>query len=796
MYAARSLRRVLAGPQRPHPGDEHLPAGPAGHAGVTHLQRAAGNAAVASTLGRGTHVAAEDPAHEAAADAVARRAILATPVPDQRGTLSGAPLAEPHQALLQRFVDGDLSSVRIHTGPSSQRAAQELGAHAYAQGTDIHFAPGEYDPGSRQGLGLLAHEVAHAVQHPTSAASDGPQLVHAKLRGSKKALEQLGGKKKTKLSSKWNDLLSKVSSYESLEMRYLAAVNGGTASTPAGQKLKAKLLTELQKLEKVALAWRTSNDEDAAQAEVDRLRARSAIHHDDEDLRAKHEKRQAIALFLVRVGAEVSDLQAGRFELSGSLDDFYLTATKDSAVGGGVNRLDYVAYGASSPIQEGYFKEDRSFNAAVLHNEKAVGIHQHDPNYGGRSLAMYRLDQLLGGDVIARTEFAVHTSATPSGAKGKAPATARTKFGFVTEKAAGPSMGELLKAERVTRTAREHARATKPGEVVDLEDATLQSCLNKLQLIDVIAGQLDRHEGNYHVAHDAAGKVVGVTGIDNDMAFGANMTTPDHRSSRTSPNYLALPDLVDEGFGKRILKVTDADLRSALSGLLTSAEIDATVSRFQAVQDHVRKQQQANTLVSTWGAGTAATQMKGAVDAAQGLEKSTLGRVGESQLYLNAYHGVDEWLRSHGLYNGDATTVQKELQVLVRAGKLDVDQMLPVAQEVFHRLVAVLQPTNPGQATPQYPKVGDAKVKLILQQVLAGAPRRPVSPSPTSGPPLARTTSVGRALPPLPPVPSAPSAPSARRTSNTGRALPPPPPATSSPRPANTGRPLPPPPKR
>jgi hypothetical protein len=50
--------------------------------------------------------------------------------------------------------------VRVHEGGE----AQALGASAYTQGTDLHFAPGQYQPGTPQGQELIGHELAHVVQ--------------------------------------------------------------------------------------------------------------------------------------------------------------------------------------------------------------------------------------------------------------------------------------------------------------------------------------------------------------------------------------------------------------------------------------------------------------------------------------------------------------------------------------------------------------------------------------------------------------------------------------------------------
>lgn len=64
----------------------------------------------------------------------------------------------------QRMEDSfntDFSGVRVH--PDSA-AAPEVGALAYTQGTDIHFAPGQFKPDTSAGQQLLGHELAHVVQ--------------------------------------------------------------------------------------------------------------------------------------------------------------------------------------------------------------------------------------------------------------------------------------------------------------------------------------------------------------------------------------------------------------------------------------------------------------------------------------------------------------------------------------------------------------------------------------------------------------------------------------------------------
>jgi hypothetical protein len=54
----------------------------------------------------------------------------------------------------------DFSDVRVHVGHEASR----IGAIAYTWGTNIHFAPGHYNPHTLQGQKVLGHELWHVVQ--------------------------------------------------------------------------------------------------------------------------------------------------------------------------------------------------------------------------------------------------------------------------------------------------------------------------------------------------------------------------------------------------------------------------------------------------------------------------------------------------------------------------------------------------------------------------------------------------------------------------------------------------------
>jgi hypothetical protein len=57
-------------------------------------------------------------------------------------------------------MGADFSDVKIHEGSK----ASDVGALAYTQGNDIHFAQGKFDTNSQSGKSLLGHELAHVVQ--------------------------------------------------------------------------------------------------------------------------------------------------------------------------------------------------------------------------------------------------------------------------------------------------------------------------------------------------------------------------------------------------------------------------------------------------------------------------------------------------------------------------------------------------------------------------------------------------------------------------------------------------------
>lgn len=76
----------------------------------------------------------------------------------------GDALTAEQRAYFEPRFGRNFSTVRIHTDAATAAAADRIGARAYALGSDIGFADGEYAPGTAAGKRLVAHELAHVAQ--------------------------------------------------------------------------------------------------------------------------------------------------------------------------------------------------------------------------------------------------------------------------------------------------------------------------------------------------------------------------------------------------------------------------------------------------------------------------------------------------------------------------------------------------------------------------------------------------------------------------------------------------------
>jgi hypothetical protein len=77
-----------------------------------------------------------------------------------RPSSGGWPLPRDIQAKMEGALGANFADVRVHVG--SEAAA--IGALAFTWGSDLYFAPGQYNPHTTHGQFLLGHELQHVVQ--------------------------------------------------------------------------------------------------------------------------------------------------------------------------------------------------------------------------------------------------------------------------------------------------------------------------------------------------------------------------------------------------------------------------------------------------------------------------------------------------------------------------------------------------------------------------------------------------------------------------------------------------------
>ncbi len=76
----------------------------------------------------------------------------------------GQPMADNIRQPMEQAFGADFSGVKVHTDSQSDELNQSIQARAFTTGQDVFFRQGEYNPESRGGQELLAHELTHVVQ--------------------------------------------------------------------------------------------------------------------------------------------------------------------------------------------------------------------------------------------------------------------------------------------------------------------------------------------------------------------------------------------------------------------------------------------------------------------------------------------------------------------------------------------------------------------------------------------------------------------------------------------------------
>lgn len=145
-----------------------------GHSSAeAHADRFAARAHFAS------HARSSPPEAAAPLNTEAARPELARGIEEARAS-STTGLESQARKQLERASGNSLAEVSVHDDARADGLARSLDAWAFSVGDDLFFRRGAYQPGNTRGFGLLAHEVAHTMQHPTHGGSEVVRLAKKK----------------------------------------------------------------------------------------------------------------------------------------------------------------------------------------------------------------------------------------------------------------------------------------------------------------------------------------------------------------------------------------------------------------------------------------------------------------------------------------------------------------------------------------------------------------------------------------------------------------------------------------
>ena len=76
----------------------------------------------------------------------------------------GQPLDDGVRRQMEQGFGANFGNVRVHTGANAHGLNRSLQANAFTTGNDIFFRGGKYNPNSKSGQELVAHELTHVIQ--------------------------------------------------------------------------------------------------------------------------------------------------------------------------------------------------------------------------------------------------------------------------------------------------------------------------------------------------------------------------------------------------------------------------------------------------------------------------------------------------------------------------------------------------------------------------------------------------------------------------------------------------------
>jgi len=290
-----------------------------------------------------------------------------------------------------------------------------------------------------------------------------------------------------------------------------------------------------------------------------------------------------------------------------------------------------------------------------------LGIDPEDSRMAVRNLTTRLVDELLGFGLVPETAFGTldgKLGVVMDFARGASPSKNRTVD--ITDTDSGRNLKMLV--ERFPEQSQDLLEASQAriedGRVLatvqfgvtdfDFTDPSLRRELVKLQLLDALTAQGDRHPGNYVLELGANGRFDRLRAIDNDQAFGPKMVNPNqllHIGGGTSPqdvdgllfgsegfNGVLLPGIVDREIKESFDQLTPEGLRQELAGLLPEKEIEATILRLHTIKTHLARLERSGMVIGPdeWGGAKAG----------RALESKTQSYVGREREYIKTLEPI------------------------------------------------------------------------------------------------------------------------------------------------------------
>ncbi len=256
-----------------------------------------------------------------------------------------------------------------------------------------------------------------------------------------------------------------------------------------------------------------------------------------------------------------------------------------SKLGNGASNTVYAArYSGPDGIAEGIFKPMANTEGGWVADK--IGIDLDHPQIANRNLATQDMARALGFDVVVDCKIGSCLQRLPSGGQ-------KLQIGLVMGRAPGQPACNT--------------------ETALYDNPEVRREITKLQLLDHLVGQGDRHDGNYfiHAYKDERGQAKAkVSGIDNDQCFGKNTTQGNdiryvkNDKQREGFRGTLMPELIDTDMAAAIRSITPQRLTAMLNDKLSPEEVSAAQSRLQSVLEHVDKLEKKNQVLTpaAWNA--------------------------------------------------------------------------------------------------------------------------------------------------------------------------------------------------